>query len=276
MSDVSDWQRLSVRDGRRTPASLSEGFTPAATRSLVHWLEGELGYRTPRGSFDFDGLILSIALVCDIELNPNRTWEESLMRQLLNAAVRNDDLMLDVLDATLSKSVVHTQNKLRALLRDAASVWTVTEDGRALIRRVGRAAEAAYSDAASVDDPTSAELSQAWLAMYGTSPNYSDAWDHAIKAMETVLVPIVAPKNPRATLGTVTAELEKGVKFVAFALGSVETLGAVIRLAWPNPDRHGGGQGRAPEEDETSGVVHLAVTVVQWVRNGVVFRQEPS
>lgn len=276
MSDAIEWQRLSVRDGRRTPATFAEGFTPAATRSLVHWLEGELGYRTAGSNFDFDGLILSIALVCDIELNPNRTWEESLMRQLLNIAARDDDLMLDVLDATLSKSVARTQKKLRELLRDAASAWTVTEDGRSLVRRVGRAAESAYSDAASVDDSASAELSEAWLAMYGTSPNYSDAWDHAIKAMEAALVPIVAPKNSRATLGTVTTELEKGVKFVSFALGSVETLGAVTRLAWPNPDRHGGGQGRAPEEDETSGVVHLAVTVVQWVRNGVVFRQEPS
>lgn len=276
MSNVNDWQRLSVRDGRRTPATLSEGFTPAATVSLVHWLEGEFGYRTGGSNFDFDALILSIALVCDIELNPNRVWEESLMRQLLNLVEQDDDLMLDVLDATLLRSVARTQKSLRTLLRDAGSVWTVTEDGRALVRRVGREAEAAYRDATRVDDPTSAELSEAWLAMYGTAPNFSDAWDHAIKAMETVLVPIVAPKNPRATLGTVTAELEKGVKFVAFTLGSVETLGAITRLAWPNPDRHGGGQGRAPREDETSAVVHLAVVVVQWVRNGVVTSLEPS
>nr|WP_154922001.1 hypothetical protein [Microbacterium testaceum] len=276
MSNLNDWQRLSVRDGRRKPATLSEGFSPAATRGLVHWLEGELGYRTAGRAFDFDGLILSVALVCDIELDPERTWDVSLLEQLLNPAAEDDELMLDVLDATLAKSVVHSHKTLHGLLRDAASVWTVTEDGRSLVRRVGRAAEVAYSDAVGVDDPASNELSEAWVAMYGTSPNYSDAWDHAIKAMEAALVPIVAPKNPRATLGTVTAELEKGVKFVAFALGSVETLGAVTRLAWPNPDRHGGGQGRAPEEDETSGVVHLAVTVVQWVRNGVVFRQEPS
>jgi hypothetical protein len=276
LSDANDWQRLSIRDGRRSAPGLSEGFSPAATRSLLYWLEGELGYRTAGSNFDFDGLILSIALVCDIELSPNRAWDESLMRQLLNAAARDDDLMLDVLDATLSKSVARTQKKLRELLRDAASVWTVTQDGRSLVRRVGRSADAAYIDAASVDDSASAELSDAWLAMYGTSPNYSDAWDHAIKAMEAVLVPVVAPKNPRATLGTVTTELEKGIKFVGFALGPVETLGAMTRLAWPNPDRHGGGQGRAPEEAETSGVVHLAVTIVQWVRNGVIVRQEPN
>lgn len=276
MSNLDDWQRLSVRDGRRKPATLSEGFSPAATRGLVHWLEGELGYRTAGRGFDFDGLIFSVALVCDIELDPEQTWEVSLLEQLLNPAAEDDELMLDVLDATLAKSVIHSHKTLHGLLRDAASVWTVTEDGRSLVRRVGRAAEVAYGDAVGVDDPASTELSEAWVAMYGTSPNYSDAWDHAIKAMEAVLVPVVAPNNPRATLGTVTAELEKGVKFVAFALGPVETLGAMTRLAWPNPDRHGGGQGRAPEEDEASGVVHLAVTVVQWVRNGVIAPQKFS
>ncbi|WP_284529935.1 hypothetical protein [Microbacterium sp. T2.11-28] len=186
---MNDWQRLSVRDGRRTPATLSENFSPAATRSLVYWLEGEMGYRTAGSTFDFDRLIMSIALVCDIELNPSRAYEVSLMRQLLNAASRDDDLMLDVLDATLSKSVARTQKQLRVLLRDAASVWTVREDGRGLIRRVDGTAEAAYRDATSVQDQASVELSEAWLALYGPTPNYSDAWDHAIKAMEALLGP---------------------------------------------------------------------------------------
>lgn len=273
MTDPSEWRRLSVREGRRARPALTENFSPAATRGLIHWLEGELGYRTAEGNFDFDGLVLSIALICDVDVDPNRAWDRSLMRQLLDAAAQNDDLMLDVLDATLSKSVARTHKKLRGLLQDAASVWTVADGGSALVRRVGRAAEAAYRDARSVEDAASAELSEAWLAMYGAAPNYSDAWDHGIKAMETVLVPIVAPKNSRATLGTVITELEKGANAVSFALGSVEALGALMRFAWPNPDRHGGSQGRAPEEAETSGVVHLAVTVIQWVRSGVIRRQ---
>lgn len=276
MSDSTDWQRLSVRDGRRPAPMLTEGFSPAATHSLVYWLEGELGYRTARINYDFDALIMSIALACDIELNPGRTWDESLMRQLLNAASRDDDLMLDVLDATLARGVMRGAKDLRALLLDASSVWTVREDDRALVRRVDPTAEAAFRDAMSVEDPASAELREAWHALYGVNANYSDAWDHSIKAMETALVPVVAPNNARATLGTVTAELEKSVKFVEFALGSVSTLGAMTRLAWPNPDRHGGGQSRAPEEDETSAVVHLAVTIVQWVRAGVVVRADPE
>ncbi|MFG6502505.1 hypothetical protein [Microbacterium sp. P05] len=211
---------------------------------------------------------MSVALVCDIRINPSL----NVMQQILEAVGRDDELMLDVLDATLLRRVLNEGWKLQEALRDAYSAWTVRDDGRGLVRRVDPTADAAYRNAISPGDEASLELSEAWSAMFGKAPNYSDAWDHAIKAMETVLVPVVAPNNPRATLGTVTTELEKGVKFVAFVLGPVETLGAMTRLAWPNPDRHGGAQSRPPEEAETSAVVHLAVTVVQWMRNGVIER----
>lgn len=276
MSDSTGWQRLSVREGRRPARALTDTFSPAATHSLVYWLEGEFGYRITGSEFDFDGLIMSIALACDIELNPQKVWDVSLMRQLLNVVSADDDLMVDVLDATLARGVMRGAKNLRALLLDASSAWTVKDDNRGLVRRVDPTAEAAFVDATSARDPASVELREAWFALYGVNANYSDAWDHAIKAMEAALVPVVAPNNVRATLGTVTAELEKGVKFVNFALGSVSTLGAMTRLAWPNPDRHAGGQSRAPEEGETSAVVHLAVTIVQWVRAGVVSRSEAS
>lgn len=264
-----EWQPLSVREGRRAAPALSESFSPAATQSLIYWLEGKFGYRTAGKTRDYDRLVMSIALVCDIALDPRRAFEVSLMRQLLNVVARNDDLMLDVLDATLARTT-GGRDDLRDTLRDAASVWTVRDDGAGLIRRVEPTASAAYRQATSERDAASAELAEAWAAMYGINPNYSDAWDHAIKAMETALVPIVAPNNPRATLGTVTSELEKGVKFVKFGLGPVSTLGGMTRLAWPNPDRHGGDKSRAPEELETSAVVHLAVAVVQWARTGVI------
>lgn len=273
MSDT-EWQRLSVREGKRAAPVLTERFSPPATRSLIYWLEGEFGYRTAGVKRDFDGLMLSVALMCDIEIDRSRTFEVSLPGQLINAVSRDDDLMLDLLDATLARGVVNDSGTLRTLLSDASSVWTVRDDGRGLIRRVAPAADQAYRTATSAADQASAELTEAWNAMYGVSPNYSDAWDHAIKAMETVLVPIVAPKNTRATLGTVTVELEKGLKSVVFALGPAEALGAITRLAWPNPDRHGGDGSRAPLEIETSAVVHLAVTVIQWVRAGVILRAD--
>lgn len=42
----------------------------------------------------------------------------------------------------------------------------------------------------------------------------------------------------------------------------------MIRLMWPNPDRHGGGETRTPTREDAVDVVHLAVTILGWVRNG--------
>jgi hypothetical protein len=47
---------------------------------------------------------------------------------------------------------------------------------------------------------------------------------------------------------------------------------AMLRLMWPNPDRHGGSpeHHRVPTIEEARTVVHLAVTIVQWGREGMI------
>lgn len=53
---------------------------------------------------------------------------------------------------------------------------------------------------------------------------------------------------------------------------SVAPLVAMLRLMWPNPDRHGGSpeHHRVPTIEEARSVVHLAVTIVQWGREGMI------
>jgi hypothetical protein len=46
----------------------------------------------------------------------------------------------------------------------------------------------------------------------------------------------------------------------------------MLRLLWPNPDRHGGTNSRQPSLDEAQAVVHLAVTIVQWARADLLTR----
>jgi hypothetical protein len=48
---------------------------------------------------------------------------------------------------------------------------------------------------------------------------------------------------------------------------SVEALVQMLRLMWPNPDRHGTGERRAPSLDEAQNVVQLAVALVGWIRS---------
>jgi hypothetical protein len=48
----------------------------------------------------------------------------------------------------------------------------------------------------------------------------------------------------------------------------------MLRLLWPNPDRHGSPQNRrTPTLQEAQAVVHLAVTIVQWGREGQIVRK---
>jgi hypothetical protein len=47
----------------------------------------------------------------------------------------------------------------------------------------------------------------------------------------------------------------------------------MLRLVYPNPDRHQGQQRRAPTIEEARAVVHLAVTIVQWGREGLIVKR---
>jgi len=47
----------------------------------------------------------------------------------------------------------------------------------------------------------------------------------------------------------------------------------MLRLMWPNPDRHGGRGSRQPSLAEAPAVVHLAVPLVRWARAGVISRR---
>jgi len=161
----------------------------------------------------------------------------------------------------------------------AGSVWTVSEDQRSLVRMVEPTASAAFEQAIDLPGVASEELRQAWSAAFGRSPNPSDAWDHAIKAVEAALIPVVVPKQAAAQLGHVVGHLDRqGDKF-DFVLStqqgptSMEVLGGLLRLLWPNPDRHGGDASRAPTLIEAQSVVHLAVTLVQWARTGVLSKR---
>jgi hypothetical protein len=197
------------------------------------------------------------------------------------AAARADaHTMLDIVDAALYAMEPRSYDKLALVLQLGGSAWTVRKDGRGLEQRVDPATRDAYESASSPDDAASAELNEAWRKAYGRDPDASDAWDHAIKAVETVLVPIVTPNNPKATLGAVLGEMKTNPSALTFHLVSssrtvsnVQTIEAMLRLVWPNPDRHGGAAGasRTPSLQEAQSVLQVAIAIVHFVRLGVLF-----
>ena len=272
---MSDWQPLSVRRGLKPIPPLQEGFSGGAMPSLMHWLETEFGYHG--SSHIFEELVMRVALVCDITLDSGSA--NQIMRQLIEEAVDDDDTMLEVLDATLAKGYMVSPQNLRGILEDANSAWAIKDDGRGLILRVDATSTEAYRQASTPADDASTELEESWARAYGKDSNASDAWDHAIKAVEALYIPIVVPGMQKANLGSVAGQLKAnpaGFRFVIEpnpdAPAGIRTIEEMIRLMWPNPDRHAGARRRTPSNEEARAVVHTAVTLVQWARDGAVVR----
>jgi hypothetical protein len=197
--------------------------------------------------------------------------------------------MLDAVDAALylksqwNYDSVESNEKflqLNELLRLGGSVWKVGDNGRQLVRRVDLTASEAFAQAEAPGDAASTELAEAWVRAFSRNPDASDAWDHSIKAIEAVLIPIVVPKQDKPTLGHVVSHLDRQGHLWKLLLPgpnddySIEPLVAMLRLVWPNPDRHGSAaKRRTPTLDEASSVVHLSVAIVQMARNGQIVRR---
>jgi hypothetical protein len=205
------------------------------------------------------------------------------VRQVTNYLIEQlrHDSLLDAADAMLylEQGDPGMCESLDELLLLAGSAWQVGPNRDRLIRRVDPTATASFGDASSPNDVASAELGEAWTAAYARNPDASDAWDHSIKAVEAILIPIVIPKNAKATLADVIGTLNsQGLSWQLALQGqdrsaSVAPLVSMLRLMWTNPDRHGSANSRKPSLVEAKAVVHLAVTVVQWARSGVLSKR---
>ena len=235
------WTPRSQRLGKTDYDWPFEGLPLHLKPHLAAWLTETLaGTADPERACDV--LALRLHIVLDKEYGG--------VHQIVGAAVKNDDLFLDCVEG--------------ALRLDARSHFTGKRDDKL--------------DDLSVQDEASEELSEAWVKAYGRSPDASDAWDHAIKAVEAVLRPAVEPNNGKATLGSMIAVLNKKPSDWRCVFpgkdddNSVENFVGTLRLIWPNPDRHGSG-GRKPTLTEARAVVTLVGTVVQRRREGTVVQK---
>lgn len=124
-------------------------------------------------------------------------------------------------------------------------------------------------------------MQEAWALAFGREPNLSDAWGRAIKAVETLLKPIVSPSDVRATLGKMISALRQApdrwecklpdrVYNVNGEINSkrgIEVFIDVLATIGYQPDRHGSDQPQDVDEATARSVVFLATTVVGWLRD---------
>jgi hypothetical protein len=270
------WQPLSVREGWREPDGPYEGVPPHLEVHLYAWLDESLR----DGAYTNEKLVKVIAAQCRVDL-PLHMSAGSCKQSLLTAAVDDHQSFLEIIDCRLHLTAVHRADvgALRFWLSACGSVWTTSKDGSQLVRRVDESATAAFEQATTPADAVSVELALAWGFVYGRDPSASRGWDHSIKALEAVLTGLVCPKNAKATLGTVIADLNSQISKWQLTLrgpnddGSIAPLVAMLRLVWPNPDRHQGNHHRSPSLEEAQAIVHVTVTIVQWARSGALARR---
>jgi len=212
-----------------------------------------------------------------IGADPNQVWG-----YLLDEAAHNEEFCLDLLDMSLTvwRQESNHARKLRRLLAIGASVWTVSPDGKALQRGVAGTMQDTFIAAVSVGDKAARELTEAWSKAYGRDANPSDAWDHAIKALECILIPVVVGNKEKATLSDVVGTLKgnQSSRWEMLLPGrsahAVAPLVEMLQLIWPNPDRHGSADStREPSLEEAQAVVCAAATLVQWERQAWIVRK---
>lgn len=254
------YQSFSERTGRREPRkSLHEGVPDHLAYQVHDWLASAL----TRGG---ERIATSIAARLEV---PLRSSSYTAADQLYSACRTDEWLCLDVIDMTL-RGKLGPSDPLDKFLVLGGSAYIATADGLEL--RVGDEERAAFSAASALHDEISEELKTAWSHIYGLHPDPSDAWDHAIKAVEALLAPVIVPDNEKATLGSIVHAMEAKPQKWTLSLdssGSSSDVGAVaalLRLMWPNPDRHQGNNPRKPRQDEAERVVQIAVLIVNACR----------
>ena len=200
-------QRLSQRIAGAQADGPFEGVPAHLQHGLAHWWDGVVD-SGPGGVYTHEASIRALAAFLRFQVNPS--WDaHNLAQALLANACRDEEFFLDLVDATLDifRPPSQVVDALRRLLDLSGSVWTVTSDNGELVGVVSDEAQATFNTATSVADEITTEMKEAWGNAFGRNGDPSDAWDHAIKAIEDVLVPVVLRNQQNATLGSVLGHL---------------------------------------------------------------------
>lgn len=203
----------------------------------------------------------------------------------------NEPTFLDALDATVRWTDFSTTgwspnaldpNDLESRLDSANSVWRVNAQWRGLERRIDpTVTTAATSTIENAAADAAEHLATAWHAAYGRMPDPDKAYDESVLAVEALLCPLVCPANTRRTLGIAIRDLRNQTAQWELAIGdatgqpaTVARLVELLALLWEGQSRHAGSpNSRRQTQTEAEAAVHLAVTIVQWITNGVLRRK---
>lgn len=283
--------RLSVRRGLAQEDGPYEGVPDHLRSGLARWASECLGSEPVDDLYDDldvndcsqrERRIAKILAKCRVSSSPGAQLP-SIVDLIVHRGAPGpgaDEHFLDVVDMHL-QLCGGGADELADLLEHGGSVWTVAKSPLRLERRAPEQQSALYDSAATPADEAAKQLTQAWSKVYGRHPDPSDAWDHAIKAVEVLLKPVVSPNNNQARYGVMLSNLKAKPAKWTFVLPtgsktptSVDVVIGMLGLLYPNPDRHPDGA-RNPTQPEAEAVIGLAVLLVSWLRGGALQLADP-
>lgn len=265
-------------------ATLHEGIPPWMVRPFAAWFTSAMTYRVESSTRK------RIEWVQEFDTRTRR--ESPLAGEFasygpghLLSRLGTNELLIHFLDFLVYKLARNGEeernNRLEVIFADAGSAWRVGQrlGNAGLERRVPQGVVEAAESVMTTSGTAGSLLSEAWRSLYGHSPDYEDAYEKAIKAVEEAGVHIVCPNNAKATLGTMARDMENQEDW-ALPLGedskhpSRDAIYKMVQSLWAGQEsRHGGNGYRKPTPEEAEAAVLLAVPLVQWFIAGTVARR---
>jgi hypothetical protein len=225
-----------------------------------------------RESYVNRGLIQAI----ERYLQTNFPFDENdrdYLEGFLGYVAASETQCLDVLEAIVATAqnkpyVIEAVNKI---LIESDSKWIARDfgDRAGLEERVDETTEEAFNViSTSPDNVSSGFLKTAWSAAFGRSPNASEAYGNAIKAVEASAWPIILPNNQRATLGNIIREIknnpEKWTTHIEEKRSNIalEGLMLLMQTIWDGQtDRHGTAHPKAVQQEAAEQAIFIALAI---------------
>lgn len=294
------WVPFGMEEGK--PSVLVDGVPDYMKKSLVDWMmQAELllccGGTSIYGEKwldedtryelikEFDRRTRQESHLCDD--TTNKYFEENMNADLIGLQY-TDYLLMKLDEDTRDEQCIfpsseefhsHIQN-LDTILEESGSKWKVGERNSicGLEERVDPAMQQMVDNAMDSSSGYGQQLSEAWHYMFGREPNYSAAYAAAIKAVESIALPMVEPNNKDSTLSKASRVMrDQHWEFQIEAWEENNVPGGVIQLLMSGlmnsqPDRHGGPDSGVVSKEKAQVAVYSAVFLIQCFKAGLVRR----
>ena len=258
-------------------SSLHGGIPDFLFPSLLDWILEYFSGSLPGKRTTDQEMILHLERRARRALSPRaKTDLQTLAREFQD----DDDLLLDAIDLVLNQESnygfqSYNAGQLENILEEAGSVYCVgtDEDGtfELQFRQSEEMIELLHVEADRADRATE-HLHRAWSKCFRRDADPNDAYGEAVKAIEVAAKPVVTPDDPLATLGKmISAIRDEPGKWETDSEfdGGVQTILAMMNLAWKGQLRHGDENAPLEVSQEAAEMtVQTAVLLVSWFRSG--------